>query len=477
MKKKTKKRNNKKNRILKRRRTAKMLGGEYGDFEGEGSMNPLLRGVDSAKKPVAPLPLPDDLQLPLPTPLSDEDLLALNGLNISPYAEPPNGSFIPDQIEVPLAKSISRSNVDDSKVYDATVYEGSPSSITKPNGRGRVTHIIRPGLGIVIIGDFNNEFINKDTNLVIYFGELNDQGEFNGNGILYAKTGTVFKGEFKNGSIEGMGTMDYCEGVNYTGYWEKNVWSGMGICKNSEMLDGQEGSTKLLNPEYVIKYGVFGKNEKGRVNLLRGTMVTLPYALKVENEIVSAVGEIKTFFPPISFAAGKDIQAEYNQALRNDPTFYQETKGQIDTNMQPILLALESIIAEITETPSLKTLLDWANKMIQYRRYLHNKLTVENENSYRKFKSKKTDSNGKTTYVRSRRGLYPDSAYPDSIIDQRRAQRAIDLYDQAKMALQESDALPGVFAANKEKFLAIYKKHPQGFSPHIFSHDYLKSQI
>lgn len=78
----------------------------------------------------------------------------------------------------------------------------------------------------------------------MYDGELDNNNKKNGFGVLYAKNGDTYRGQFKDDLFEGKGFIHYNDSENdgdkYDGEWQKGAKSGKGIYvfANGDMYDG-----------------------------------------------------------------------------------------------------------------------------------------------------------------------------------------------------------------------------------------------
>lgn len=97
-------------------------------------------------------------------------------------------------------------------------------------------HPIRQGYGILTsangtqyIGYWHNDTLNRGkciSNKGTYEGDFNAQGEFNGNGTLYAVNGEVYMGEWKNGKRYGHGFSSRSKRMVRCGSWRNGRFQG-----------------------------------------------------------------------------------------------------------------------------------------------------------------------------------------------------------------------------------------------------------
>ncbi|KAL3766693.1 hypothetical protein ACHAW5_006951 [Stephanodiscus triporus] len=74
-----------------------------------------------------------------------------------------------------------------------------------------------------------------------YEGEYNDFGKRHGDGVLKWANGDEYVGKFKDGFIEGRGTINFHDGTEYSGQWMKNRFHGEGCRRfnNGNVYNGQ----------------------------------------------------------------------------------------------------------------------------------------------------------------------------------------------------------------------------------------------
>lgn len=149
--------------------------------------------------------------------------------------------------------------------------------------------VFRYRSGIVIEGTFAQGYVSGDATVTYddgarYVGTLSPRNEPHGKGRLTDATGSVYEGEFVDGSEQGHGTLTYADGGSYEGAFLAGVFSGEGEMRDADgthyvgqfRAGKRQGHGTLQMPngdEYVGDFILDHRHGAGRYVLANGQVL------------------------------------------------------------------------------------------------------------------------------------------------------------------------------------------------------------
>ena len=196
-------------------------------------------------------------------------------------------------INTNVATNEMRIIYDDDHPY--MIYEGNVNSNNMPHGKGKLLFKI----GILYKGDFNDGKIEgiglRTFNSESYQGEFKDNN-MEGTGIYTYQNGGIYQGEFKDDKKEGTGIYTYQNGDVYQGEFKDNKMEGIGLYtyKKGDIYQGEfkdnnmEGNGLYTYKDGELYQGEFKNNKKHG----RGKIID-KYGYSYEGEFLDNVVKIK----------------------------------------------------------------------------------------------------------------------------------------------------------------------------------------
>mmetsp|Transcript_29922 Transcript_29922/g.67539 ORF Transcript_29922/g.67539 Transcript_29922/m.67539 type:complete len:593 (-) Transcript_29922:41-1819(-) len=140
-----------------------------------------------------------------------------------------------------------------------------------------------------------------------YTGEYNIVGKRHGDGELLWANGDKYVGDFKNGYIDGRGTISFHDGTEYHGQWRSNKFHGEGTrrFKNGNIYNGNYANGK--------------RQGQGKCYFANGDM----YVGDWKNDTISGFGRYY-------YQNGHSFEGMFRDGKRNGRGKYQLTDGRVE---------------------------------------------------------------------------------------------------------------------------------------------------
>lgn len=153
----------------------------------------------------------------------------------------------------------------------------------------------------------NAEPVGSNMMSCTYKGEYNAMGKRHGDGELTWKNGDKYVGKFKNGYIEGRGTMTFRDNTEYSGQWKMNKFHG-------------EGTRRFHNGNVYNGNYTDGKRQgQGKCYFANGDM----YVGDWKNDTIHGFGRYY-------YNNGHSFEGMFRDGKRNGRGKYQLTDGKVE---------------------------------------------------------------------------------------------------------------------------------------------------
>lgn len=153
----------------------------------------------------------------------------------------------------------------------------------------------------------NAEPVRSNMMSCTYKGEYNVMGKRHGDGELTWKNGDRYVGKFKNGYIEGRGTMTFRDNTEYSGQWKRNKFHG-------------EGTRRFHNGNVYNGNYTDGKRQgQGKCYFANGDM----YVGDWKNDTIHGFGRYY-------YNNGHSFEGMFRDGKRNGRGKYQLTDGKVE---------------------------------------------------------------------------------------------------------------------------------------------------
>mmetsp|Transcript_14641 Transcript_14641/g.22585 ORF Transcript_14641/g.22585 Transcript_14641/m.22585 type:complete len:702 (+) Transcript_14641:53-2158(+) len=153
----------------------------------------------------------------------------------------------------------------------------------------------------------NAEPVRSNMMSCTYKGEYNVMGKRHGDGEMTWKNGDKYVGKFKNGYIEGRGTMTFRDNTEYSGLWKKNKFHG-------------EGTRRFHNGNVYNGNYTEGKRQgQGKCYFANGDM----YVGDWKNDTIHGFGRYY-------YNNGHSFEGMFRDGKRNGRGKYQLTDGKVE---------------------------------------------------------------------------------------------------------------------------------------------------
>ena len=153
----------------------------------------------------------------------------------------------------------------------------------------------------------NAEPVGSNMTSCTYKGEYNTMGKRHGDGELNWSNGDKYVGRFKNGYIEGRGTISFRDGTEYSGQWRKNKFHG-------------DGTRRFHNGNVYNGNYTMGKRQgQGKCYFANGDM----YVGDWKNDTIHGFGRYY-------YNNGHSFEGMFRDGKRNGRGKYQLTDGKVE---------------------------------------------------------------------------------------------------------------------------------------------------
>jgi len=170
---------------------------------------------------------------------------------------------------------------------------------------------------------------NVEYNYGTYTGQFNQEGKWEGKGLLKFANGNIYEGEFKGGLPNGKGNFKFANGNIYEGDYKNGLFDGKGIFKwnDGDIYEGEYKENKRCG-KGIMKYangetyeGNFKDNEKNGYGIFKFANGNI-YEGNWKNNKQNGKGIVK-------FVSGNIYDGEWEDEMFNGKGIYKYSNGNI----------------------------------------------------------------------------------------------------------------------------------------------------